>query len=84
MDQDALDELEDILIMADIGPTTAAKLVEDFSQERFDKEITPLEIRKALAGQMAERVRASRATLRYYNGGQETFRHACLRCEWCG
>ena len=54
LDQDALNELEDILIMADIGPTTAAKLVEDFSQERFDKEITPLEIRKALAGQMAD------------------------------
>jgi fused signal recognition particle receptor len=54
LDQEALDELEDILIMADIGPKTAAKLVQDFSKERFDKEISASEIRRTLADQIAE------------------------------
>lgn len=54
LDDDALEELEDLLIMADMGPKTAAKLVSDFSQNRFDKEIESNEIQSALAGQIAE------------------------------
>lgn len=54
LDQDALDELEEILIMADIGPKTAAKLVADFSENRFDKEVDGKEIKKALAASIAE------------------------------
>ncbi len=49
LDQDALDELEDILIMSDMGPKTAAKIVSDFSKEKFDKEIDEAEIKNALA-----------------------------------
>lgn len=52
LDQDALDELEEILIMADLGPKTAAKIVEDFSKEKFEKEISANEIKKALATQI--------------------------------
>lgn len=54
LDQDALDELEEILIMADLGPKTAAKLVADFSENRFDKEIEQSEIQEALANSIAE------------------------------
>jgi len=54
LDDAALEELEDILIMADMGPKTAAKLVENFSKERFDKEIEKGEVQKALAAQIAE------------------------------
>lgn len=54
LDQDALDELEDILIMADIGPKTAAKLVGDFSKEKFDKEVDSREVQKALADSIAD------------------------------
>ena len=54
LDQDALDELEEILIMADLGPKTAAKIVENFSKEKFDKEISGSDIKKALAGQITE------------------------------
>lgn len=53
LDQDALDELEEILIMADMGPKTAAKIVEEFSENRFDKEIEEAEIKIALAQSMA-------------------------------
>lgn len=53
LDQDALDELEEILIMADIGPKTAAKLVVDFSDARFDKEVQKGEVQAALAESIA-------------------------------
>jgi len=52
LDQDALDELEDILIMADLGPKTAANIVAEFSKEKFDKELSTNEIRGALAAQI--------------------------------
>jgi fused signal recognition particle receptor len=54
LDQEALEDLEELLIVADMGPKTAAKLVEDFSQNRFDKEVDGKEIRRALAGQISE------------------------------
>lgn len=54
LDDAALEELEDLLIMADMGPKTAAKLVADFSQNRFDKEINSHEIQRALAGQISD------------------------------
>ena len=53
LDQDALDELEEILIMADMGPKTAAKIVSEFSESRFDKEIEEAEIKSALASSMS-------------------------------
>ena len=54
LDDAALEELEEILIMADIGPKTAAKLVADFSKERFDKEVEKYEVQKALATSIAD------------------------------
>jgi len=54
LDQDMLDELEDVLIMSDLGPKTAAKIVEDFSKDRFGKDISEEEIKLALATSMTE------------------------------
>lgn len=53
LDDAALEELEDILITADIGPKTAAKLVADFAQNRFDKEVEDFEIKQELSKSMA-------------------------------
>lgn len=53
LDQDALDELEELLITADLGPSTAARLVADFGKERFGKDITDQEVKQALADQIA-------------------------------
>jgi fused signal recognition particle receptor len=50
LDQDALDELEEALIMADLGPKTAAKIIADFSANRFGKDISEDEVKQALAG----------------------------------
>lgn len=49
LDADSLQDLEDLLISADLGPKTAAKVVEAFSDQRFDKDIEPDEVRGALA-----------------------------------
>jgi fused signal recognition particle receptor len=54
LDQDTLDELEEVLIAADLGPKTAAKIIEDFSKDRFGKDISEKEIREALADLMTD------------------------------
>lgn len=53
LDQDMLDELEELLIAADLGPKTAMKVVEDFSQGRFGKDISQEEVQEALADSIA-------------------------------
>jgi fused signal recognition particle receptor len=54
LDQEMLDELEELLIQADLGAGTTAKLVAEFGRTRFGKEVTPEEVRGALAGEIAE------------------------------
>jgi len=49
LDEDALEELEDALIMADLGPKTATKIIAEFSATRFGKEVDEEEIKQALA-----------------------------------
>lgn len=53
LDQDMLDQLEETLIIADLGPKTAARVVADFSAGRFGKDIDEHEIRQALADAIA-------------------------------
>ena len=49
LDDAALEELEELLIQADLGPHLAARLVADFRRERFGKEVSSEEVRQALA-----------------------------------
>ncbi len=49
LDQAALDELEELLIGADLGVGPAARFVAELAKGRFDKEIAPEEVRAALA-----------------------------------
>jgi len=53
LDQDTLDEIEELLIAADLGPATAAKLAGDLGKSRFGKEVTDDEVRTFLADQIA-------------------------------
>ena len=55
LDDTTLTELEELLISADLGPATAAKLVEGIRRERFGKEVTAEEIRGAL-GEEIEKI----------------------------
>jgi fused signal recognition particle receptor len=49
LDAQSLEDLEDLLISSDLGPKTAAKIVAQFSSNKFDKDIEPFEVRRALA-----------------------------------
>ena len=54
LDDEALEELEELLITADLGPTTAAKLTADLARDRFNKEVSAEEVRGHLAGAVAQ------------------------------
>jgi fused signal recognition particle receptor len=54
LDQDTLDEIEELLIAADLGPATAARLTGDLGKSRFGKEVTDDEVRLFLADRVAE------------------------------
>jgi len=47
--QEKLDELEEMLIEADLGPHSAARITERFASEKFGKDVDESEIREALA-----------------------------------
>ena len=53
LDAAALQELEEVLIAGDLGPATAAKLTAGLAKSRFDQEVTPEEVRGALAESIA-------------------------------
>jgi fused signal recognition particle receptor len=53
LDDAALEELEDILIGADLGPAVAARIIATFRRTRFGKEVTDEEIRETLAAEIA-------------------------------
>lgn len=49
LDDAALEDLEEVLIAADLGPAMAARMTSDLAKEKFDKEITGDEVRVAFA-----------------------------------
>lgn len=53
LDQAMLDELEEVLIMADLGPKTAMHIVEEFGKDRFGKDLSDDEIKQILAETVA-------------------------------
>ncbi|TDQ83250.1 signal recognition particle-docking protein FtsY [Dongia mobilis] len=53
LDQALIDELEEALIAADLGPATAARLTAVLARDRFDKEVSVEEVRGIFAGEIA-------------------------------
>jgi fused signal recognition particle receptor len=53
LDQAQLDELEEMLIEADLGPKAAAKIAGDFGAQRFGRQVDEREIKEALAEAVA-------------------------------
>ena len=49
LDDAALEALEDVLITADLGPATAARLVAELGARRFDQELSEADIRTEFA-----------------------------------
>ncbi|WP_270374213.1 signal recognition particle-docking protein FtsY [Marinicauda sp. Alg238-R41] len=54
LDDEALEELEDLLIAADLGAVTAARVTARLARDKFDKDVTDIEVREALAETVAE------------------------------
>jgi fused signal recognition particle receptor len=63
LDDDALEELEDLLIAADLGAVTAAKVTARLAKDKFDKDVSPEEIKQALADVVAETLQPYEAPL---------------------
>ncbi|MFT8718657.1 signal recognition particle-docking protein FtsY [Acetobacter sp.] len=53
LDEAALEDLEDHLIAADLGPEVAERVIESFRNTRFGAEVTDDEIRNTLADEIA-------------------------------
>jgi fused signal recognition particle receptor len=53
LDDAALDELEELLIAADLGTEAAGRVIAAFRRSRFGKEVTDIEIKEALAEEIA-------------------------------
>jgi fused signal recognition particle receptor len=58
LDQAKLDELEEMLIEADLGPHSAARITERFAAERFGKSVDEHEIKEALAQAIGDELAA--------------------------
>jgi fused signal recognition particle receptor len=54
LDQEALDELEEMLIASDMGAPAAAKIIAGFTEARFGREAGAGEIKQALAHEVAK------------------------------
>jgi fused signal recognition particle receptor len=54
LDDAALEELEEALITADLGPAVAAKIIRNFRRSRFGSDVTDQEVKDALAAEIAE------------------------------
>ena len=52
LDDETLEELEDILIQADLGLPTAMRITDALRKDRFDKEISDTEVRTVLASEI--------------------------------
>ncbi|EHM00231.1 signal recognition particle-docking protein FtsY [Acetobacteraceae bacterium AT-5844] len=52
LDEEALEELEEALITADLGVSAAGRIVESFRKSRFGKEVTDQEVKEALAAEI--------------------------------
>ena len=72
LDADTLQDLEDVLIQADLGVDVAGRIVETIGKDRFDKTIAPEEIKAALASEV-EKVLAPVAQPLVLDGTKKPF-----------
>jgi fused signal recognition particle receptor len=62
LDQAKLDELEEMLIEADLGPHSAARITARFAEARFGKSADETEIKEALAQAIGDELAVRRGT----------------------
>ena len=71
LDADALEELEDLLIASDLGVGPAMRVTESLAKDKFDKQVTAMEIKIALADVIAETLKPLEKPLVLGNGNPE-------------
>lgn len=54
LDDQTLEDLEDLLITADLGVGAASRITATLAKDKFDKEISGTEVREALANEVAQ------------------------------
>jgi fused signal recognition particle receptor len=52
LDEETLEELEDILLQADLGVETAMRITDALSSTRYGKDISPAEVQKVMADEI--------------------------------
>jgi fused signal recognition particle receptor len=57
LDKDSLQDLEDLLITADLGAETAAKIINEFATRKFDKDVDPIIVKQDLSNIIADILR---------------------------
>lgn len=68
LDAEALQDLEDILISADLGLDTASRVTAALGQGRYEKEIDPREVRRILAREVAKVLEPVEVPFRFSEG----------------
>ncbi|MEO0618993.1 MAG: signal recognition particle-docking protein FtsY [Pseudomonadota bacterium] len=53
LDDDTLQDLEDLLIQADLGVAVASRITDKLAEDRYDKEISPEEVNTVLAEEIS-------------------------------
>ena len=66
LDDDTLQDLEDILIQADLGVETAMTITERLADGRYNKEVSGEEVQKILADEVNEVLEPSGQTFGNY------------------
>jgi fused signal recognition particle receptor len=61
LDQAKLDELEEMLIEADLGPHSAARITKRFADEKFGKDVDEADIKEALAAAIGDELATHQA-----------------------
>ena len=54
LDEDALEELEDLLIQADLGVETAMRITDTLSSERYGKDVSGNDVVRIMAGEITK------------------------------
>ncbi|TCT43108.1 signal recognition particle-docking protein FtsY [Martelella mediterranea] len=54
LDEDALEELEDLLIQADLGVETAMRITDTLSSERYGRDVTGQDVARIMAGEITK------------------------------
>jgi fused signal recognition particle receptor len=68
LDRAALEDIEDLLITSDMGPTVAARLTKSISTGRFDRDVSETEIKEALASEIVSILRPRERIVDFSDG----------------